>query len=69
MVIPRTWSLSQQSRDQAASASSTVTAIVSSSVVPNAATRARRLASIRSGSHAVEFANVRVRPFRNGRKI
>src|SRR5882724_13054295 len=61
MAVPRTWSLSQQSRDQAASGSSTVTAIVSSSVVPNAATRARRRAAIRSGAHAVTFANVRVR--------
>jgi hypothetical protein len=68
MAVPRPWSLSQQSRDQAASASSTVTAIVSSSVVPNAATRARRRAAIRSGAHAVKFGNVRVRTLPPSRK-
>jgi len=44
IAVPRPWELRQQRRDPAARASSTGTAILSSSVVPNAATRARRLA-------------------------
>jgi hypothetical protein len=51
-AVPWTWQVSRHSRANASKASSTVTAILSSSVVPKAATSARRL------SHTTFTANL-----------
>ena len=61
IAVPRPGEIRQQRRDPAARASSTGTAFLSSSVVPNAATRARRLACPPCKAHLGTTTGARVR--------